>query len=955
MVENTNPFWLRYQSKYVLPDGKQIIWGSFDVSEEHLEWLSESYYNYIGFTERRLRYKNSKGLDPQVKMFLDQEGIVIPPAWSLPQPNKEAAFKSLAKYAKSNCILTPRQIKNLNKALEWTERQFMPYMGNSSVLSMEEAVSRLDKTSSSGFPFNRLYKTKGELLDNDSEFLEWLEEDWERLAEDPLWTTVASNSLKEELRPLEKIAKNSIRTFTAMATDATVQGNRLFVEQNEKMYAAHTVSASAIGMSPLKGNWEKLFQKLNQFKKGYALDESEFDSSIRSFLLWGIAHLRWKMLREQDRTPENLRRIRTYYRNIICTVIWTPEGILIMKKGGMPSGCVNTVTDNTLILYTMLSFAWIELTDTDELIDWCDYNAFESHTAKALLGDDNTWSVSDAAHEFYNARSVIDKWKLIGITTTTDSMEPRDPIDLDFLSAHTVIVKGVAVPLYDRNKLMTSLLYAPQKRITPATTLQRCTNLLQIGWTDIPFRKFCRALIDWLLSEYDKVMIEDPRWIVAKSSIMSDEAYFTLFTNRKAFILPTQSYQETQERYMKLDNKENCYTMSAQPTRRQQPKSKKVRKQNRGPKKGNQPKPKKTLAGRRTRGRGRGGRMGGRMSSRTALGVGATSFGRSKARTITVSNDEFIGAVTVANQPNFNNVAYAINPGQATTFPWLSKQAAQWEKYRFSRLEFYFKREVSEFATAGSAGKVIMSVDFDASDAPPTTKQQMEDTIPHVDGMPCENITLVLPQSQMNPQSNVARYVRPGGLPGNADIKTYDVGNLNIATQGIPSNTEVGELRVRYICVFSVPVLESSNSAPANNQVAQLVSAAGISPGTTVGQNLPFEDVTKADGYTNGIGAVNAAGQITLPAGNYLVDVDANFVFTGNSTTITLDVQKNAANIVVTGGDSLVYSAGSLTTGTLHQSLYVSMNGTDYLNASVQATYSTGTVTVKGVMRIVAV
>ncbi len=96
---------------------------------------------------------------------------------------------------------------------------------------------------------------------------------------------------------------------------------------------------------------------------------------------------------------------------------------------------------------------------------------------------------------------------------TTDSLLPRPADELDFLSAHTVFIKGIAVPLYSRDKLMTSLLFAPQSHITPATTLQRCTNLLQIGWTDLVYRRFCRALIDWLLSEYDDVMRDDPRWI----------------------------------------------------------------------------------------------------------------------------------------------------------------------------------------------------------------------------------------------------------------------------------------------------------------------------------------------------------------------------------------------------------------------------------------------------------
>ena len=162
-------------------------------------------------------------------------------------------------------------------------------------------------------------------------------------------------------------------------------------------------------------------------------------------MMWGCAMLRWKMLREVDKTPENLRRLKTYYRNLVNSLVVTAEGVLVFKLTGNPSGSVNTINDNTLILYTLLAYAWIRLCDSKP-----DYKEFENNTAKILVGDDNTWTVSDWAHEFYNGRSVIAEWTQIGVTTTTDSLEPRPASELDFLSAHTIFYLGQAVPVYDR-------------------------------------------------------------------------------------------------------------------------------------------------------------------------------------------------------------------------------------------------------------------------------------------------------------------------------------------------------------------------------------------------------------------------------------------------------------------------------------------------------------------------
>lgn len=524
-----DPFWKRYPEKYVY-DGlfKKIRTTGF-LQPIHEEWLKEDYFPIVGFISRQPRYKNKRGIDPQLKMFIDEKGITINPGWELPIPNAEAAYKSMAKYGKNEVILANEDVRKCNLGWEWMCKQFFPYMSNSRILTYEEAKSRLDMSTASGCPFNTLYPTKRELFENDPEIDAWFESDWELLAADEQWTGVYSSSLKEEIRPDEKIRENSLRTFAAGAIDLTIHGNRLFCDMNEKMYDSHLRSASTIGMSPLNGNWDKLYHKLSVFKKGFALDESQFDSSQRKFLIWGCARFRWLCLREEDRTPANLCRILTYYRNVVNSLILTADGVFVLKKLGMPSGTVSTVTDNTLILYWMMAYAWIKTAPPE----YCNYAAFEDHTSKALLGDDNTWTVSETAITWYNAHSVIDAWKTLGITTTTDSMEPRNVLELDFLSAHTVFERGVAVPLYDRNKLMKSLFYSPQKDLTPEITLQRVTNLLQIGWVDHVFRQFCFDIIDWLLVKYDKVLYADPKWICAKASIKNNEQLFTLFTGSK--------------------------------------------------------------------------------------------------------------------------------------------------------------------------------------------------------------------------------------------------------------------------------------------------------------------------------------------------------------------------------------------------------------------------------------
>lgn len=554
------PFYERYPSRYQEKGGAPLFSKVAQISEQHENYLSEDSFPIVAQIRKYPRYTNKRIMDPQVKCFVDEKKITVPETYQLTVPNQAAAYKSLAKYGKSHKVMTEQQVHALNLAWEYTAQHFGLYMRDAKVLDVAEAISHLDMSTSSGAPFNLIHGIKRDLFGNDPELELWLEKDWDTLATDPNWSTLFSNSLKEETRLQEKLLENSQRTFLSGGVDAVVHGTRLFVDMNEKMYAAHLKTASAVGMSPYGGNWDEMVRRLSVFRKGYALDESQYDSSLRQYMMWGCARFRYTMLAETYRTPENLRRIQTYYRNLIHTLVITPEGVIVMKQLGNPSGSVNTISDNTLVLYTLMAYAWIRLSPEDVR----SYFDFEANTSKVLVGDDNTWTVSDDAHDFYNATTVIEVWKELGITTTTDTLAPRKATELDFLSAHTVYIRGVAVPVYDRRKLMATLLYAPYKHITPATTLQRTAALLGVGWADPVFRGFCRALIDWLLLKYDHVLSDEPRWITAKTQIASDEKYCQLFTGKSVLVFYPQSVFRSVERSEMLNKNE----MSSLPRKR---------------------------------------------------------------------------------------------------------------------------------------------------------------------------------------------------------------------------------------------------------------------------------------------------------------------------------------------------------------------------------------------------
>jgi hypothetical protein len=327
-------------------------------------------------------------------------------------------------------------------------------------------------------------------------------------------------------------------------------------------------------------------------------------------------------------------------------------------------------------------------------------------------------------------------------------------------------------------------------------------------------------------------------------------------------------------------------------------------------------------------------------------------FGNKKR--IIVKESEYIGEVTVANQPNFQNIyTLPCNPGQSSTFPWLYTIAKNYEKYRFLELCFFYKPEVTEFTANVNTGKVILSADYDASDAAPATKQQMEDVDPHADGMPYQSIQLALDQKQMFQMSD-ARYVRIGGLPGSSDIKTYDCANFFLAVQGQVANSTIGELHVRYTVELSVPVIEDVAQAPLNYSVTSLQDT-----NASLTSMLGYQPLLAAPASTtvvnvNGLGVVNTLGSIVPPAGNYLWSFISQANNTGfNLVTYIVALNKNGNG---QGTSSQTNSNAVLAKALTCNGLgYISCNGTDAITLTCIASFASGTTTATTALTLVAI
>lgn len=347
----------------------------------------------------------------------------------------------------------------------------------------------------------------------------------------------------------------------------------------------------------------------------------------------------------------------------------------------------------------------------------------------------------------------------------------------------------------------------------------------------------------------------------------------------------------------------------------------------------------------------RGNRSNARQFAPVAVGMDSIQGGlyQQGAKSQRVRHTEFVDDID--GTAGFSTVAYAINPGQADLFPWLSKIASRYEKFVMHDLSFVYVTEKS----SATNGTVILAVDYDASDDAPSSKAQLLQNEDKERVAPWQKMTLRC--SKHNLKDTLARFIRPGALPGGADIKTYDLGTLYVGTSGMADTSPVGELYVQYDIELQTPVLEESGAAFNNNiYTLATVNKQSTTNNTSFQVRYDWQGSNPDSDYYS----VSPAGDITLPGGIYhitgWVEVNSN---TPNSLTgAALDLKKNAVTVYNTGGtfspSSFDATTNPATGVTLPLSGYVAVKTGDVVSVAARGTVSAGYVDIQSYINIVA-
>jgi hypothetical protein len=300
----------------------------------------------------------------------------------------------------------------------------------------------------------------------------------------------------------------------------------------------------------------------------------------------------------------------------------------------------------------------------------------------------------------------------------------------------------------------------------------------------------------------------------------------------------------------------------------------------------------------------KGGRRQGRPSTSFTLGGDCRIVHREYIQDLTAQ----------ASSPSLFNVAanLPVNPGQAVTFPWLSQVAKSFESYRFNRLDFVYATE----APSTLGGTQILTLDYDATDAPPTGKQQALDLRAAVRSAPWKNCVHRSAREDLHKQKSY--FVRPGAQPANTDIKMYDVGNFFAINQGVTTGGAVtGELYVEYDVTLMTPTIEFEATGEGAFGVMTAAAGtvaspmlAGVPSGTipitqaltvmsfsdlVIGQEYLVEQIWTADAVNTTFGALTGWTATTNPLLGGAANGGNGFTAVATETTASVAITISGA------------------------------------------------------------
>jgi hypothetical protein len=367
-----------------------------------------------------------------------------------------------------------------------------------SILSFDDALLRVNKQTSPGWPWVLRYPTKGVYFES-TDFAEFWPKYWSSLATQEPISVMNTLFLKDELREIAKCGPGMARSVFIDDVNAVLARIILLKLQDEAFINSHGSifepcrGWSAVGMSPFSQSFDRLARKFAG-RSCNEVDGSSWDSRMSLFFQEGICRLRLNLLGDQ---PEDVHiRVWNLYLHNLSARVVLPDGTIHVRPTGNPSGQGNTTFDNSIMTMVATIYAFCVVLkkrvsfDIIRTLLWC-----------LVFGDDNIISLPIGfPYDMEEHRKVL--WFTFGMTFTCS---PPGPLT-DCLWFNFSWRKGSWfgrdwwVPCADGERNIASLAMVRMDNLD--LTLIKAISIRLIAWGNPELFSWVDAYVRFLLLHY---------------------------------------------------------------------------------------------------------------------------------------------------------------------------------------------------------------------------------------------------------------------------------------------------------------------------------------------------------------------------------------------------------------------------------------------------------------------
>ncbi len=188
-------------------------------------------------------------------------------------------------------------------------------------------------------------------------------------------------------------------------------------------------------------------------------------------------------------------------------------------------------------------------------------------------------------------------------------------------------------------------------------------------------------------------------------------------------------------------------------------------------------------------------------------------FMKRNSRETRVTHREFLGKIVASDVAGeFKLQSFPLNPGLYQCFPWLSQIANQFDEWRPNGIVVVYKSASSTYSGTSSLGIITMATDYDVLDPPYANTIEMNNSDFAVSTNVAQNLIHPI-ECAVKERPTRLLYTRAGPVSSNDNLRWYDLGNFQVATEGCTAGQVCGELWITYdISFFKAQI----NSQPLN-------------------------------------------------------------------------------------------------------------------------------------------